>query len=287
MHRSHSHLSHDVRLDLEGGRDIFAAAEKGGARWGRAGDDMARSPPAEPRASGSGSGSGSGDQQLRRAQLGKIHRCATQRPDEERRCLLPRPGGVVGGSSASDYLTFEPDRPPRPLANPLYTSPPPSTGFAPLGPAPLTPSTTLFSKHKSLDAVEDEEWFWLFWRRRRKMARLLLFAPALLLLLLLVTCSLASPWALPELVGRQLEAPPPNDFTDPTLPSDFTEYDAKTWTLGSRKYIPNAYQTQPYVANGYHGSRLTAEGVGYWVCQFIKPTSLNVVGKLRGTKLLM
>ncbi|KAF8246310.1 hypothetical protein K440DRAFT_553753 [Wilcoxina mikolae CBS 423.85] len=44
-----------------------------------------------------------------------------------------------------------------------------------------------------------------------------------------------------------------------------TEYDPDTWTLGTHVLLQNAYQVQPYVANGYHGSRLAAEGVGYWV----------------------
>lgn len=62
------------------------------------------------------------------------------------------------------------------------------------------------------------------------------------------------------------------------------------WILSTSQFIANRYQTSPYVANGYFGQRLPAEGVGHWVnrdnltggyqlnrqCCEIIPTSLIV-----------
>ena len=42
-------------------------------------------------------------------------------------------------------------------------------------------------------------------------------------------------------------------------------YDPPSWTLETDAFIPNHYQSSPYVANGYFGQRLPAEGVGHWV----------------------
>lgn len=88
------------------------------------------------------------------------------------------------------------------------------------------------------------------------------------LLLVLASLAAALPWAWPaeSLHPRQLAVPPPNDYVDYYRPANMTEFDATTWTLGTREMVQNAYQVQPYVANGYHGSRLTVEGLGYWVC---------------------
>lgn len=41
--------------------------------------------------------------------------------------------------------------------------------------------------------------------------------------------------------------------------------DSDTWTLSTKQFIANRYQNSPYVANGYFGQRLPAEGVGYWI----------------------
>lgn len=38
-----------------------------------------------------------------------------------------------------------------------------------------------------------------------------------------------------------------------------------SWTLTSTRLVPNSFQHRPYVANGYFGQNLPAEGVGYWV----------------------
>jgi len=99
------------------------------------------------------------------------------------------------------------------------------------------------------------------------MAQLLL-APAVLLV-----CLATLAWSLPRfpLEERQLGAPPLNDFLNVSRPANMTEYDPDTWTLGTRTLVQNAWQVQPYVANGYHGSRLTAEGQGYWVCDSCFP----------------
>lgn len=119
---------------------------------------------------------------------------------------------------------------------------------------------------------------WCHRRLRRTMAPVHLLAvflpPALVLLLL--SLALSSPVPVPwpaELGERQISAPPPNDSANTSRPADIAEYDAETWTLGTRTMLPNVYQAQPYVANGYHGSRLTAEGVGYWVC--VSPLSFS------------
>jgi hypothetical protein len=71
--------------------------------------------------------------------------------------------------------------------------------------------------------------------------------------------------ALPRIDPRQIGSVPPNHHEDFYRPAKLAEYDPETWTLATRHFTPNRYQVQPYVANGYHGSRLTAEGAGYWV----------------------
>lgn len=40
--------------------------------------------------------------------------------------------------------------------------------------------------------------------------------------------------------------------------------DSDPWILSTKQFIANRYQNSPYVANGYFGQRLPAEGVGYW-----------------------
>ncbi|KAH8898477.1 glycoside hydrolase family 65 protein [Thozetella sp. PMI_491] len=42
-------------------------------------------------------------------------------------------------------------------------------------------------------------------------------------------------------------------------------YEPSDWTLSTDDFVPNHYQSSPYVANGYFGQRLPVEGVGYWV----------------------
>lgn len=37
------------------------------------------------------------------------------------------------------------------------------------------------------------------------------------------------------------------------------------WVLETRTFLPNHYQTAPYVSNGYFGQSLPSEGVGYWI----------------------
>lgn len=66
--------------------------------------------------------------------------------------------------------------------------------------------------------------------------------------------------ALPSLLNlRQLSSPAlPN-------PDSITTYDSKRWSLSTTSFIQNRYQVQPYVANGYHGTRLPVEGMGFWV----------------------
>ncbi|OIW27858.1 glycoside hydrolase family 65 protein [Coniochaeta ligniaria NRRL 30616] len=41
--------------------------------------------------------------------------------------------------------------------------------------------------------------------------------------------------------------------------------DADSWTLSTDTFTANHYQSSAYVANGYFGQRLPAEGVGYWI----------------------
>lgn len=95
---------------------------------------------------------------------------------------------------------------------------------------------------------------------RRIALAVILFSLAFLAL------SSALPWAGDGLLGRQLSAPPPPDFLNHRQLQNITLYDPASWTLSTSTLIPNHYQTQPYVANGYHGSRIPAEGIGYWVC---------------------
>ncbi|KAB5585706.1 glycoside hydrolase family 65 protein [Coniochaeta sp. 2T2.1] len=42
------------------------------------------------------------------------------------------------------------------------------------------------------------------------------------------------------------------------------DWDSDPWTLSTTTFTPNHYQSSAYVANGYFGQRLPAEGVGYW-----------------------
>lgn len=44
-------------------------------------------------------------------------------------------------------------------------------------------------------------------------------------------------------------------------------HNSDPWILTTNQFIANRYQTSPYVANGYFGQRLPAEGVGYWIYQ--------------------
>ncbi|KAF8473190.1 glycosyl hydrolase family 65 central catalytic domain-containing protein [Kalaharituber pfeilii] len=78
----------------------------------------------------------------------------------------------------------------------------------------------------------------------------------------LVALSSSTPAGLHE---RQLSAPPPPNFDKLDEPHNIAIYDANTWTLTTSAFIQNRYQVQPYVANGYHGSRLAAEGMGFWI----------------------
>ncbi|RPA98401.1 hypothetical protein L873DRAFT_1687777 [Choiromyces venosus 120613-1] len=68
-----------------------------------------------------------------------------------------------------------------------------------------------------------------------------------------------------SLVERQFTSPSPPDFDNNEQPHNITDYDPESWTLSTKTLITNHYQTQPYVANGYHGSRIPAEGIGYLV----------------------
>ncbi|KAH8145046.1 uncharacterized protein LAJ45_10957 [Morchella importuna] len=101
-----------------------------------------------------------------------------------------------------------------------------------------------------------------------KMARALLMS-LLLTLALLLTYSSALPVMSSELLsllrGRQLSTPPPSDWDDNTVPQNITDFDPESWVLSTNSFLPNHYQNQPYVANGYHGSRVPAEGVGFWI----------------------
>ena len=40
---------------------------------------------------------------------------------------------------------------------------------------------------------------------------------------------------------------------------------ADNWIMQAAGFSPNQFQTYPYVANGYFGQTLPAEGVGYWI----------------------
>lgn len=42
------------------------------------------------------------------------------------------------------------------------------------------------------------------------------------------------------------------------------DIDREAWILTTDTFQPNHYQAAPYVANGYFGQTLPAEGVGFW-----------------------
>lgn len=109
-----------------------------------------------------------------------------------------------------------------------------------------------------------------------KMARVT--AIVFVCLTLLFTYTTALPldlWSV--LTGRQLSTPPPASFSNNHVPQNMTAYDAENWILSTTTFIPNHYQTQPYVANGYHGSRVPAEGIGFWVCPSTPPRSTSLL----------
>jgi hypothetical protein len=107
------------------------------------------------------------------------------------------------------------------------------------------------------EAAKAEHFSIGLWVRYTIMAALLLAA--------LSFVSIANGFPSQNIQERQLGAPPLNDFQNVSRPAQMAEYDAETWTLGTHVFLPNQHQVQPYIANGYHGSRLTAEGAGYWV----------------------
>ena len=82
--------------------------------------------------------------------------------------------------------------------------------------------------------------------------------------LALVTLVISTPGVLQE---RQLSAPPLLDPFHPEEPREhgIAAWNGESWTLSTSAFLPNHYQVQPYVANGYHGSRLPAEGMGFWI----------------------
>ena len=42
-------------------------------------------------------------------------------------------------------------------------------------------------------------------------------------------------------------------------------HDDAKWMLCTDAFVPNHYQTAPYVSNGYFGQTLPSEGMGYWI----------------------
>lgn len=100
--------------------------------------------------------------------------------------------------------------------------------------------------------------------RPQTMARVIAIVFVALTLLTFASALPFDLWSV--LSGRQLSTPPPPDFQNNEIPQNITTYDADNWVLSTTTFIPNHYQTQPYVANGYHGSRVPAEGIGFWVC---------------------
>ncbi len=44
-----------------------------------------------------------------------------------------------------------------------------------------------------------------------------------------------------------------------------SQEDLDDWVMSTNTFRPNEYQTYPYVANGYFGQSLPAEGSGYWI----------------------
>ena len=54
-------------------------------------------------------------------------------------------------------------------------------------------------------------------------------------------------------------------YTPFSQPAKATSPNQEDWLLTSEDFTPNVYQSNPYVANGYFGQSLPAEGSGYWV----------------------
>lgn len=119
----------------------------------------------------------------------------------------------------------------------------------------------------------------------RKMARVLIMS-VFITLALLLTYSNALPVVSNELLsllrGRQLSAPPPSDWENNHVPQNITDFDSESWVLSTTSFIPNHYQNQPYVANGYHGSRVPAEGVGFWISTSDPDYNPNEVPPING-----
>lgn len=171
---------------------------------------------------------------------------------------------LVGGAKPRGYNTFEAVGPTGVEKSPAISLP---LGTSSL---PSAPSTLFSSIHSCVGRRAAQRRS--FWSTTNRMTRFALATAIFLISLIALTKS--APWVHNlNFVARELAlekyppVPPPNDHLIPTKAANLTEYDADTWTLGTRKFIPNTYQVQPYVANGYHGSRLTAEGAGYWQIQ--------------------
>lgn len=97
------------------------------------------------------------------------------------------------------------------------------------------------------------------------VGRLSLSKAVLWLSILYISTTLALPFPFNFYGKRQLKAPSPNWTLDKDEHRDITDWDPETWALSTNVFLPNHYQVQPYVANGYHGARLTAEGFGFWI----------------------
>lgn len=85
-------------------------------------------------------------------------------------------------------------------------------------------------------------------------------------LLLCLSGVAAYPWVQPDtsyLHKRQIEAPPPAANIYTYEPLDTEHWDPETWELCTNELVQDAYQSTPYVANGYIGQRFAAEGHGF------------------------
>ncbi|PLN76121.1 glycoside hydrolase family 65 protein [Aspergillus taichungensis] len=63
------------------------------------------------------------------------------------------------------------------------------------------------------------------------------------------------------LFAQSLPYQPPVPITVRSQPG----HDNAEWLLCTNSFVPNHYQTAPYVSNGYFGQTLPSEGMGYWI----------------------
>lgn len=70
------------------------------------------------------------------------------------------------------------------------------------------------------------------------------------------------PW---QQITAHILSQPLHDRSCKTIESTYVDGSLCSWELTTAEFVPNHDQSSPYVADGYFGQRLLAEGVGYWI----------------------